>query len=262
MARLTHDQERRHAHADQLVNLNRDLSEEERLFVLDNWRASKTMRSASDRAFFTPAGLAGQMAIQVQGERIVDLCAGIGRLAFHNRNAGDRWPWVEPEFVCIERNREYVRVGRRVMPEAHWICADVLEIPQMRENLGEFDCAIGNPPFGVIPRAGNAPGGYRGRRFEYHVIALASMIARYGVFLIPQIAAPFQLSGGGGYQRGTGDAEYQTFRAATGIELKGNCGIDTSDFRHDWHDAPPVVEIVVADFYLSEQQGQLALLLR
>ncbi|MGW4527795.1 hypothetical protein [Amycolatopsis sp. NPDC004378] len=248
MAKLTYEQEHRHAQACQLIDLDRALTEEERAFVLDHWRASSTARSASDRAHFTPAGLARDLSIHVGGDRIVDLAAGIGRLAFHCRDLWARWPHAGPELVCVERNPEYVRVGRRVMPDARWICADIMTIPALREDIGEFDCAVSNPPYGAIPRAVTETSGYRGRKFEYHAIALAAMIARRGVFLIPQTSAPFRYSGVPRYEAGTGDAEYRKFAAATGIELEASCGIDTTQYRDDWHDVDPLVEIVRADF--------------
>lgn len=256
MAKLTHEQEYRHAQACQLVDLDRDLDEDERAFVLDHWLASSTARSASDRAHFTPAGLAGDLSVEVGGDRIVDLAAGIGRLAFHCRDLWARWPHGGPEFVCIERNPEYVRVGRRVMPEARWICADIMTIPDLRDDIGVFDCAISNPPYGAIPRAVTDTSGYAGRRFEYHAIALAAMVARRGVFLIPQTSAPFRYSGRSGYEDGAGDGEYRKFAAATGIELEPNCGIDTSYYRDDWHDVSPLTEIVLADFTERAPSGR------
>jgi len=269
VAKLTHEQERLHAQACQLVNLARDLTEEERAFVLDHWRASSTARNASDRAHFTPAGLAGEMALHVDGDRIIDLAAGIGHLAFHCRNRGGRWPHGDPEFVCVERNPEYVRVGRRVMPDARWICADIMSLPAMRDDLGDFDFCVSNPPYGALPRMVAETGGYRGRRFEYHTIALAATVARKGVFLIPQHAAPFQYSGLRPHLRYDADAEYRKFVERTGIELKPSCGVNTFLYRHAWHDVSPLAEIVRADFTerastasSAEQQGRLALLSR
>lgn len=270
VAKLSHEQEREHAKACQLIDLPRDLTDEERAFVLDNWQASCTARSASDRAYFTPAGLARDMAVHVGGDRILDLAAGIGRLAFHCRDLRARPPRPGPELVCIERNPAYVRVGRRVLPEARWICADITAIPRMRDTLGEFDCVISNPPYGAIPRAVDATSGYRGRRFEYHAIALAAMVARRGVFLVPQVAVPFRYSGMPRIESGTGDAEYRKFAAATGIELEMNCGIDTTQYRQDWQGIASQVEIVHADFTersvatarpeaAQERHGQLAL---
>lgn len=273
MATLTYEQERRHTQACRLIDLPRDLTEEERAFVLDHWRASFTARSASDRAHFTPAGLARDMSLHIIGNRVIDLAAGIGRLAFHCRDPQARPRGSEPEIVCIERNPAYVRVGRRVVPEARWICADIMTLPQMREDLGEFDYAISHPPYGAIPRAVDVTSGYRGRRFEYHAIALAALVARRGVFLIPQVAAPLRHSGVPRFEPGSGDAEYRKFAAATGIELEPHYGIPTTQYRHDWHDVPPQSEVVHADFTercvpaarpaaAEERHGGLALLSR
>lgn len=249
MAKLTREQERLHAQACQLIEQPGDLDEDQRRFVLNHWQESSTNSSASDRAFFTPEGLARDMSIEVGGNRIIDLAAGIGRLAHHNRDLWARWPHPAPEMVCVERNPEYVRVGRKVVPEATWICADVLDLPDMLDELGTFDCALANPPFGPLPRRRDAPGGYTGRRFEYHVIALASLFARRGVFIIPQVAAPFHYSGRQGYLSDQGDAEYHKFVAATGIQLDGNCGIDTAYYDEDWHSLKaPRVEIVTVDY--------------
>ncbi|WP_163511178.1 hypothetical protein [Fodinicola acaciae] len=150
--------------------------------------------------------------------------------------------------VCVENNPQYVAVGRRVMPEARWIQADVLDLPDMAEVLGEFDCAISNPPFGPVPRKRNSPGGYTGHRFEYHLIAVAATLARRGVFIIPQSAAPFHYSGKRRLEDGQGDAEYHRFTTATGIDLHPNCGIDTTYYGADWRGIRPRVEVVTVDF--------------
>lgn len=248
MAVLTRQQERHHAQACELVDLARDLTEDERGFVLDHWLASATSHSASDRAYFTPEGLARDMAVEVGGDRIVDLCAGIGRLASHNGGLWSSWPHPGPELVCVERNPDYVRVGRRVLPEARWVCADVLDPAALPADLGQFDCAVANPPFGPAVRTRNAPGGYTGRRFEYHVIAAAATLAKRGVFIIPQASAPFRYSGQPQFEPARGDDEYRRFVAATGIALTHNCGIDTSHYDGDWVGVSPRVEIVLADF--------------
>ncbi len=139
----------------------------------------------------------------------------------------------------MEKNPEYVRVGRRILPEATWICADVLDVPAM--DLGPFDCAISNPPFGRIKRSGNAPG-YRGPLFEFHVIAVAETLARRGAFLIPRDSAPFRIETGFVDQH---SPEYERFHRESGITLRPNPGIPTDLYRDQWHDASPAVEIVL-----------------
>ena len=146
--------------------------------------------------------------------------------------------------VCVESNPDYVAVGRRVLPEAEWICGDLFDLPDM--DLGEFDTALANPPFGHTVRTGHGPR-YRGRGFEYHVLDVAAVLARRGVFLLPQQSAPFTYSGRRGIEW-TRDAEYDRFVAATGIELSPGCGLDTTLFDNDWRGVRPLVEIVTCDF--------------
>lgn len=145
--------------------------------------------------------------------------------------------------MCVERNPAYVAVGRKVLPEATWICADILDLPAMQ--LGEFDACVANPPFGALARVSDAPG-YRGRRFEYHAIAIAALFARYGVFLVPQTSAPFRSSGRPNIIW-EADEEYQRFHRATGLELMPGCGWDTSYYTGEWRGASPIVEIVTCD---------------
>ncbi|WP_280465643.1 methyltransferase [Nocardia brasiliensis] len=250
MAKLTKQQEKLHAEALALVDLERDLTEDEKEFVLEHFQEASTATNSTHGACFTPAGLANDFELEVPdgSRRLIDLGAGIGRLSFACRNVfGHRWNG-DPlrEFVCVERNPAYVRIGRKIMPEATWIEGDILDVPGM--NLGRFDCAISNPPFGAIKRSKDAPGGYTGRKFEYHTIAVAASVADYGVFIIPQTSAPFWYSGRHCYEGDRGDRECEKFTNATGIVLEANCGIDTSFYDDVWHGVSPRVEIVTVDF--------------
>ncbi|GHH31597.1 methyltransferase [Streptomyces rubradiris] len=252
MAKLTVEQATRHRKAQDLVELDRELTVSEREFVLDNWMESATARL--DGAFFTPPGLAHDLRLEVTGKRVIDLCAGIGRLAWACQDT--EWERLngEPprELVCVERNPEYVRVGKKVLPEATWICADVFEVPDM--DLGQFDTAIGNPPYGAVYRHGRNSPRYTGGRFEYHVIDIAAEVARNGVFIIPQEMAPFRYSGNTSFieQR---TAPYDRFERQTGIVLGFGIGIDTSYYANEWRDAAPNTEVVRADFEGVRVQG-------
>lgn len=250
MGKLTKRAEAAHREAARLVDLRRDLSEDEKLFVLDHWQESSEPTSQCRYgAFFTPSPLAREFTLHVIGSRVIDLGAGIGALAFacHRKlMLAHRLEGLPtPDIVCVERNPEYVRVGLKLLPEAVWICEDLLRVPRMR--LREFDTAVANPPYGAVERSIDAPG-YRGNRFEYHTIAVSAQVARRGVFLIPQQSAPFACSGRSPSRFGTGDAEYTRFSVSTGISLRPSCGVDTSYFRHAWRHRPPDTELVLADF--------------
>ncbi|MEU2032801.1 methyltransferase [Nocardia amamiensis] len=246
MGRLSRAQAAAHREAAGLAGLRRDLTEDEKLFVLNHFQESTSATQSPDGAFFTPHGLAHDMAIEVVGTRIIDLGAGIGSLAFACRNPyGQANGDPARELVCVERNPEFVRVGMKVVPEATWVCGDLLEVH--RNRMRPFDTAIANPPFGAIPRSGNAPG-YRGSRFEYHAIALAAHVARHGVFLIPQTSAPFHYSGHAGMEHDRADDECRRFQSGIGITLEPSCGIDTSFYTEDWHHPPIATEVLTTDF--------------
>lgn len=240
MSKLTKAQAKAHEQACALCEKDH-LSFDERWFVLENWREDACHINSAAGAFFTPPGLARDFAIEVSGRRVLDLCAGIGALSFILALRADEWgPPVE--IVCIETNQDYIDIGRKLVPEATWICADVFDLPE----VGRFDCVISNPPFGATKRKGSAPR-YTGKAFEYHVIDIASDLADYGVFIVPQMSAPFRYSGEGHYREERGD-EYEKFQSLTGIELLPNCGIDTSFYRDQWRGTAPSTEIVIADF--------------
>lgn len=246
MAKLTKAEAKAHAQAVEL--LKKDvLTYDERVFVLDNWNEGANHVNGAAGAFFAPTGLARDFAIDAYGGRTIDLCAGIGALAFHvywraHYARGHDEP--QKEIVCIEHNPAYVEVGRKVLPEAKWICADVFNLDFA--SLGHFGSAIANPPFGATPRSGAGPR-YTGRSFEYHLIDIASDIADYGAFIIPQTSAPFQYSGVQCY-RERKNADYLRFTEQTGIHLEAGCGVDCAFYRDEWKGVAPNVEIVCANF--------------
>lgn len=253
MARLTRRRQALHLQACELVTLDRDLNDEEKEFVLDHWQESSSLAHGLSGAFFTPLGLARDLALHVHGDRIVDLGAGIGHLAFACRRTWTRQWNNEPtrELVCVESNPDYVEVGRKILPEARWITADVFALPAM--HLGSFDCAISNPPFGPVPRNGTGPR-YRGPQTELHFIDLAADLAESGAFIVPQTSAPFRYSGSPQFIREPG-MHYQRFQDETGIRLQPNVGIDTAYYDDEWHSPTPRSEVVIADFADGAQAG-------
>lgn len=246
MAKLTKPQAKMHAEA--CERLSKDvLTEDDKWFVLEHWQESARHINTIAGAFFTPPGLANDFAIEVGGGfegkfRIIDLCAGIGCLSFMCHNRG-RWDGNYPEIVCVELNPDYVEVGKKILPEATWICGSVFDL----SDLGRFNCAISNPPFGATPRKSCKGPRYTGDKFEYHVIDIASMIADYGVFIVPQMSAPFRYSGQRNYREDKQDA-YLRFHEQTGIQLGPSCGIDCDYHREGWHGVSVAVEVVTADF--------------
>lgn len=243
MSKLTKAQAKAHKAACEVLKKDK-LSIEDRWFVIENWQESANHVNSTAGAFFTPAGLAGDFAIDVCGHRIIDLCAGIGTLSFAH-HARCLFADGLPDITCVELNPAYVEVGKKVLPEAKWIEASIFDVDSL--GLGKFDYAISNPPFGSTAREGQKAPRFTGTDFEYHVIDIASDLADYGTFIIPQMSAPFTFSGRQHFEEKKHD-KYLAFVKQTGIELTNGCGVDTAYHQDEWRGVSPRVEIVLADF--------------
>ncbi len=229
-----------HKEALALARCGRRLTTDEREFVLTNFHEGAEHMNSLAGAFFTPVGLARDFALEVRYRRklrILDLCAGIGALSYACEDD-------DVEIVCVEMNPTYAEVGRAVVPRAQWIVGSAFA-PALAD-LGRFDVVISNPPFGRVPAEGFT-GRYTGGNFEFRIIETASRFAPFGVFIVPQMSAPFRYSGQPCFEviRG-GHAD--AFTEQTGFELEPNCGIDTSTYRNEWKGTSPAVEIVCVDF--------------
>ncbi|GHC61431.1 methyltransferase [Limoniibacter endophyticus] len=248
MAKLTKAQAKAHAQACDL--LTKDvLTEDDKEFVYRNWNEGANHVNGEAGAFFTPFDMAFDFAIDAGGGRIIDLCAGIGMLSYAVWQRS-RFYDSRPQITCVERNPDYIEVGKKLLPEATWIQADVLDVLNM--GLGRFDSAISNPPFGNIRREKNSPR-YTGEDFEFHVIDIAAHLADYGCFIVPQMSAGFNYSGRKNYERQK-DGKAVKFQELTGLHFESGCGIDTSFYINDWKGVSPMCEIVCVEF----EQEQIA----
>ncbi len=255
MAKLTKAQAKAHAQACDILT-KPVLTDDDKDFVLKNWNESANHVNGAAGAFFTPYDLAFDFTIDAIGQggyggRVIDLCAGIGMLSYAVWHRSHR----RARITCIERNPDYLAVGKKILPDAEWILADVLNVPGMA--LDKFDVAISNPPFGAIKRDKNAPR-YTGRDFEFHVIDVAAHVARSGAFIVPQMSAGFKFSGRGYYERQTNGKAFD-FQRLTGLHFEAGCGIDTNYYINDWKGVSPMCEILCVEFEnaedVAEQQG-------
>ena len=212
MAKLTKQQSKLHAQACAMIEKDK-LSYDEKILVLENWHEGARHDQMAGGAFFTPLEYAHTFAIEVPGRKIIDLCAGIGTLAYAVLR---HYPFdkdTDFDITCVEVNPDYIAVGKKILPHARWIQANVLDLPA---DIGiGYDCAISNPPFGSRKVEGNASL-YTGRHFEYKVVDVASRLADYGVFIVPQILSPFQISGKRTFEQAP-SASYDQFTEQAGI---------------------------------------------
>lgn len=148
--KLTKEQTKKHDEA--CEKLKQDvLSLDDRYFVLENWNPASNHNITKGNAFFTPFDLASDftnLCHYNHNASYIDLCAGTGILMRHMID------WVgeyNNTYVCVELNSDFIEVGKKCVPEAHWIHGDVFDkniIQKIIEQFGYFHCCISNPPFG------------------------------------------------------------------------------------------------------------------
>ena len=249
MSKLTKAQSKAHRQAEELLKKD-TLTHEEIEFIFSHWHEGQAIDQTFAGAFFTPPEMAQDFRIEVDGERILDLCAGIGVLSYYAYHFGwYRHDMPKREIVCIERCPRFVEIGKKILPQATWICADVFDFDY--SDLGHFDSVISNPPFSNV-KTYSKPPRYTGSKFEYKLIDLAADLGDYGAFIIPQQSAPFDYSNRQHHSH-TPSREHSRFFEQTKIRLAAGCGIDTAYFNDNWKQKVPQTEIACCDFTESRE---------
>jgi hypothetical protein len=247
MAKLTKLQRKNHEAA--LKILEKDvLNDNEKEFVFTHYHEGATNNNGDAGAFFTPLEMAYIAAHDCIGDgaqsnkRVIDMCAGIGALSYAlvSRYCGIK-------VVCVEINPEYVAVGKKLVPEAEWHCADVLD-KDFILSLGNFNSAISNPPFGKVRSMKDKHGFYySGAEGEYKVMDMASIVADNFCFIVPQQSAGFRYSGAR-YFDFVESNKCNRFQQQTNIDLVAGMGYDTTAIEGgEFKDVEMIVEFVHGD---------------
>lgn len=242
MARLSKNQIKLHSEAEEI--LKKDvLTYDEKIFVYENWNEAATNNNAAAGAFFTPLGLAQDFSICLyENAPTVDLCAGIGILSFfayHFKNC---------PVTCIEINPDYVRVGKKLLPEATWINASIFDQKALMD-LPIFKQAISNPPFGRFETS-TVDMKYKGNEFEFLTIEIASKISEEGTLILPQQSTPFKYSGNKYYEETEPSQKLKKFLKETEHKMSLSVGIDTGYYINSWKGVNPMCEIVDVEYSL------------
>lgn len=232
--KLTKEQSKNHKKALDLIESDKVLSFDEKIFIFENYQEGATNDNSSAGAFFTPTELARDFCHEVNHSRtVIDLCAGIGMLSFMIDHH------YKPDVLtCVELNPEYVKVGKRVLPHAHWINADALKV----QFKNKYDVAVSNPPFGKI-KTSNKKMKYTGSEFEFKIMEKCIDVAEYGILIVPQSSANFRYSGRRSFED-QDSRKVKKFLTETGYFMSPGMGIDTNYYIDEWKGVKPLCEIV------------------
>lgn len=242
MAKLTKDETKKHNQVMELINSDKALTFDEKWFIIENFHEGANNNNGFAGAFFTPILFARDFALEVYGNTVIDLCAGIGALSFFIMNTYNKDD-MPKELVCVELNHSYYEVGKKVLPEADWVLHDALTF-----NPGKtFDQSISNPPFGNIKTSNYKDPLYTGSEFEYKIISKCSTISNTGAFILPQLSSGFKYSGNRYYER-CEMSKYLKFKKDTSFEINPGIGIDTSIYKNEWKGVSPATEVGIVNF--------------
>lgn len=208
MAKLTKDETKQFERVhDMVMSASGPLSQEDRREVFLHWHPGATNLNVKTAAFFTPPDLADDLVMYSipDGEHVtvVDLCAGIGVLANAVLKSGfyNAHRTIE-RLVCVELNPDYVEIGRRLVPEAEWYCADIFNgaFWQQEQFAGGFTVAVSNPPFLRLTKKARQAHydwlSYYGKTDLMAVEVALRLCPEFGGgFILPSMSCPFMYSG-------------------------------------------------------------------
>ena len=199
MGKLTKQQLKQHEIAEDLLwGSDKPLKRDAVAFCLEHWdpRALSGQHVAKNQAYFTPLSLALDACAYVGGDgrRVVDIGAGIGRLSYAVLCA-NLWNPRQVRLTAVELNPDYLRVGRRLLPQVEWVEGDFYD-QGLWQRLPPFAEAVSNPPFGrVVTECALDWIGYRGTA-GLTVATMGLKVAELGITIIlPQTQTPYAFSG-------------------------------------------------------------------
>ena len=244
----------------------------DREFIFDNYHEGAGQMNNLISAHFTPYSICRSLCQNITyTDCFVDLCAGIGMISYALKRY-EEMSFNKPIFgICIEKCTEYYEVGKKLLPEFHWIngdCFDPEVIEQVKELMkGKKFSVISNPPYGnQVKTDSKELLKYTGSTFEYKAIELGAILGAYdGAFLIPQVSAPFRISGVLMHGKKVYEEEYKTknykkFVEQTGLEISHNNGYDTVFLEEGeaWRDVSIPTEIACLEYeelnYVAKQE--------
>ena len=248
MARITKAERKIMTQIDDLIyGTDRPLTFDEKYFVLENFNPAFYTDNSYLGAFFTPIEFVRDFYVTEIGNtrKVIDLCAGIGGLTFFSANNCIREERAK-QITCVEYNSRHVEIGKRILPEADWICGDALTY----NDDYRYDLVVSNPPFGKIKTGDNENSGllYTGSEFEFKIIECGAKFADQGAFIAIASSFPWRYDKRGCYEPLDSVSKYNKFHNDTGIILHCSGNIDCSIYDNEWIGTKVSTDVCFVDY--------------
>jgi predicted RNA methylase len=214
-----------------LLDSDKTLTFEELEYIYENFNPGSISDVTVHSAYFTPLDMAYDFALFAGRHGVcVDMCAGIGILTFCAQ-VRDTYHGNITKQICIERNPEYLRIGRRLLPNVEWILGDMFDQSIWNDIIkrhGPIDCIVSNPPFGKVSKTDCDRSWlkYQGADLDIASIEIALKHATYVDMILPTGSVPFKMKP---YYQKVENRKIEKLKSDTGLNiLMQNPGIDTS----------------------------------
>ena len=275
MAKISKEVLKKHLKAVALLE-KEELTFDDKYYIYKHYHEGAGKMNNLISAHFTPFTIANSIAFNVRQLNFVDLCAGIGILSYALlRHAEYEYSKIKFEGklftgICVENCVEYYQVGKKLLPELHWINGDIFDqkvIDEIKSLMaGKKFSILSNPPYGKQVKTDTKNLlKYQGSNFEYKTIELGAILGAYdGAFLIPQDSSPFRYSGkrqnfDGVENEKYKSNEYKKFVVQNDLEIVPNIGFSTEVFDEDdnWKDVTITTEIAIVEYNELEYNSKL-----
>lgn len=264
MARITKEKSKLHDQAmDLIFGTDRNLKWDELWFCFNNYNPMAEHNVSKGAIFFTPEGICEQFATAVGGVggKLIDLCAGIGKLsAYVMAHNGVGWYGSRTmqfhgdleSVTCVENNPEFVKVGKRLLPQADWVEGSVFDA-ELMASLGEFNVAISNPPYGNIPSVKQANWTRTTGGAEWRVMEVACrMCWNGGKMIVPKIVSDYDLEKREYRKEKEGDKYIRKAWEHVGNIALNPWAVDLREYQRDWEGMTVAPDLYIVDVGLDD----------
>lgn len=240
-----------------LIDSDKKLTEDEIEFIYEKFNPAYIGDITSHSAYFTPLDMAYDFALFAGRYGVcVDMCAGIGMLTYAAK-IRDSWEHNITHQICIERNPDYITIGKRLLPHVHWIQGDMFDEDMWKgivKQYGRIDSIVSNPPFGKVTKTDVDRSWlkYQGADLDIASIEVALKFTNNVSMILPTGSVSFRYSGRP-YYEDISNRKIDKLKKDTGLNFHmTNPGIDCSVYS-EFKNTKILVEIV--DIIVEDHQG-------